>query len=371
MRKVKVLVTGPAGAGGLLGFIENALAALGVDAASLPTSPLPSSLSPALSRLTSRIPIAGWRVAARAERSFSKARAAVLNDRLESILTEWRPHVLISLLCWGDPLDPGLLDHFADVFKVGWLMDDPFLHTGSLAKVLPSFDALYAVDGSWVDPVRLASGRPVELLPCGACLESNQPVPIDSIPARFHCDTVFVGTSYQGQSAGLVRKRLLRAIADSNLSIYGDQGWMSRDSAYDPLPACYRGRELDSAEVNLVYNAARVVLNIHHPQWRIGTSLRTFAICASGAFQLVDWRPGLEQFFDLDKEIVAYRTQDELIDKLSYYRVNDGFRLRIARAGLDRVRAEHTYADRLRHILEQAQVPSSRRIRKIAEYAAS
>src|SRR5262249_35569727 len=161
MLNLRFLVPGPAGAGGLLGFIENALAALGVDAASLPTSPLPSSLSPALSRLTSRIPIAGWRVAARAERSFSKARAAVLNDRLESILTEWRPHVLISLLCWGDHLDPGLLDHFADVFKVGWLMDDPFLHTGSLAKVLPSFDALYAVDGSWVDPVRLASGRPV------------------------------------------------------------------------------------------------------------------------------------------------------------------------------------------------------------------
>src|SRR5215469_893321 len=199
MTKLKVLVTGPPGAGGLLGFVQNGLALLDIDSVALPTTPLPSLPGPALSRLTSRIPIAGWRIAARTERAAFGSQAAAFNKRLESLLAEWGPDLLISLLCWADPIDPGLLDQFAEVYKVGWLMDDPFLHTGNLAKVLEPFDALYAVDGSWVEPVRLVSGRPVEMLACGACLNSHYPVPNDRIPARFHCDTVFVGTSYRAQ----------------------------------------------------------------------------------------------------------------------------------------------------------------------------
>src|SRR5262249_23560105 len=172
MTRLKVLVTGPADDWGLLRFVQNGLAQLGVDAAVLSTSPSPPPRSLALSRVISRVPMAGWRLIAKAERVSFASQTAHFNGRLESILSKWKPNVVISLLCWGDPIDPSLLDYFADVFKVGWLMDDPFLHTGSLARVLPSFDALYAVDGSWVDPVRLASGRPLEMLPCRPSLES-------------------------------------------------------------------------------------------------------------------------------------------------------------------------------------------------------
>ena len=92
-------------------------------------------------------------------------------------------------------------------------------------------------------------------------------------------------------------------------------------------------------------------MNIHHPQFRVGTSLRTFAIGAAGAFQLVDWRPGLERFFVPDEEIVTYQTADELRAKASYYLANESARQRIARAGHERVLREHTYAHRIAQIL--------------------
>lgn len=367
MRKLRVLVTGPDNNQGLLRFIEEGLVQLSADVAVLSTNPSRNSVSPALLGLASRMPVFGWRLAAKFEDLCFASHAVQFNVRLKSIIAQWMPDILISLLCWGDPLEPGLLDASIDVYKVGWLMDDPFLHTGSLAKVLESFDALYVVDGSWAEPVRLASGRPVEMLACGACLKSHHPVPKDRIPARFNCDTVFVGTSYRGQSAGIVRRKLLRSVADLHLSIYGDAGWNSSDSDDDRLPECWRGGELNSAEANLVYNAASVVLNIHHPQWRLGTSLRTFAICASGAFQLVDWRPELERFFDPGTEIVTYSCREELREKLIYYRANDTLRLQIARAGLDRVRAEHTYSDRLRYVLERAHFLTRPRMRQVVE----
>jgi spore maturation protein CgeB len=228
-------------------------------------------------------------------------------------------------------------------------MDDPFQST--LQRVLASFDSLYVVDESWIAPIQLLTGRGAAMLPCGGDLQSYHPVGWEEIPAAARSKVAFVGTSYSAQPAGLVRRTLLGQVADLGLSIYGDKGWAAGCSRDDPLPKCYRGGQLTSEQANLVYNGASIGLNIHHSQFRAGTSLRTFAICASGAFQLVDWRPGLERFFVPDKEVVMYRSPDELREKVLYYLANKSARRRIARAGCQRVEREHTYGHRMRRIL--------------------
>jgi spore maturation protein CgeB len=97
-----------------------------------------------------------------------------------------------------------------------------------------------------------------------------------------------------------------------------------------------------------------VVINIHHPQFRLGTSLRTFAIAAGGAFQLVDMRPGVERFFVPGEEIATYSTAEELREKALFYLANETARARIARAGRERVCREHTYTNRLAEMLIDA-----------------
>lgn len=278
--------------------------------------------------------------------------------RLHDAVQEWHPDLVLFILVWGEVASTALLQGVGRVPMAGWLMDDPFLHDGSLARALSAFDRLYAVEESWANNIRLATGKPARLLTCGVDPEAYHEVPAGEVPSEFRGDIVFIGSSYRDNPAWVLRGNLLDRIADLDLSIYGDQGWVRHGGdERGSLARAFRGRELPAPEANLAYNGARIVLNIHHPQFHQGTSLRTFAISAAGAFQLADERPGLGRFLVPGKEVVTYSSPDDLRDKALYYLKHDAARQSIAQAGFQRVRAEHTYAHRLAEILIDAGLP--------------
>ena len=86
-----------------------------------------------------------------------------------------------------------------------------------------------------------------------------------------------------------------------------------------------------------------------HPEGDF-VNTRTFEIAACGAFQLVDYRQALERHFDVDREVVCYRSVEELRALARYYLDKPEQRLKIARSGRDRVMREHTYAHRMRQM---------------------
>jgi spore maturation protein CgeB len=303
-----------------------------------------------LSRVAAYSPVLGQRAAGYIQARHRLGQQAEVFSRIQRTAEEWRPDLLLFILAWGERLAPDMFANFDGVAKVGWLMDDPFLHDGSLARALPLFDRLYVVDEAWANNVRLASGRTVRLLSCGADIVSNRPVAAEQVPAALRSNLIFVGTSYADAPAGLLRSVLLRDVADLDLKVFGDPGW-ANGGPTDPLAMAYQGRKLLGDEANLAYNAGRIILNIHHPQFNDGTSLRTFAVAGAGAFQMSDFRPGITRFFKPDREIVTFTSPNDLRDKAKYYLANDTARHTIAEAGLKRVRAEHTYAHRFAEML--------------------
>ena len=78
---------------------------------------------------------------------------------------------------------------------------------------------------------------------------------------------------------------------------------------------------------------------------------RLFDVPATGAFLLTDYHPGLEEYFDLDREVACYRSLDEIPEALARYLQDLPGRRAVAAAGLKRIRAEHTYAHRVQTIL--------------------
>jgi spore maturation protein CgeB len=101
-----------------------------------------------------------------------------------------------------------------------------------------------------------------------------------------------------------------------------------------------------------VFRSASIALNNQHPSEICGVNKRTFEIAAAGGFQLVSHRPGLDELFDDGRELVSYEGLDDLREKIRYYLVHDQLRQQIARAGQERVLAEHTYARRLHLLLD-------------------
>lgn len=352
--RVNVLVTGYEWFGDLVPFVVRALSGLAGDVTVVPTN------RDALIRKrqsliagVDAIPAVGTSLAGRWRTRLAREGEAQVNEAFRREVDRFRPDVVLSILCWGEPLTAASLAHASGARRIGWLMDDPFgYHDSRLERLLNSFDHLYSTDDGWSDNVELMTGRRPTWLPCGADPESHRPLDPSQLEHDLADHIVYVGSSCAGHPAGWLRRELLRSLDGLPLAVFGDEGWKDCGRF---VASCYRGGPVRSERANAIYASAAMALNFHHPQFRRGTSLRTFALCCSGAFQVVDWRDGLDRWFTPGVEIETFRTPGELRSIAERYLADPVSRARIAAAGRQRVLTEHTYRHRLEAMLERLQ----------------
>jgi spore maturation protein CgeB len=111
----------------------------------------------------------------------------------------------------------------------------------------------------------------------------------------------------------------------------------------------YMNKNIPREEVNLYYNRAKIVLNIHHEQSKYGANPKVFEICGSGAYQICDSNPYIKSIFQ-NNEIGLYSTENELIDCINDALTND----KTGKALLAQkiVLSEHTFKHRIQKIIE-------------------
>jgi hypothetical protein len=103
-------------------------------------------------------------------------------------------------------------------------------------------------------------------------------------------------------------------------------------------------RSYTPAEVGLVYSQSRIVFNTSLSG---DVNMRVFEGTAGGAMLLTDAvENGLDELFSIGKELVTYRDDQDLLQKIEYYLSHDEERKAIAVAGEARTMGEHTYAHR-------------------------
>ena len=79
---------------------------------------------------------------------------------------------------------------------------------------------------------------------------------------------------------------------------------------------------------------------------------RTFETTGCGTFLLTNYTPGLEKLFDIGKEIVVYNDLNDLDNKVKYYLENEEEREKIAKAGYERSKKDHTYFERSKKLIQ-------------------
>ena len=100
-----------------------------------------------------------------------------------------------------------------------------------------------------------------------------------------------------------------------------------------------------------VYRNSKICINFGNSKGINQIKARNFEVPGAGGFLITEQAPGLEKFFDLGREIETYKGLDELISKINHYLGHPEERDRIARAGNQRVRQDHTYERRMGEIL--------------------
>jgi spore maturation protein CgeB len=163
---------------------------------------------------------------------------------------------------------------------------------------------------------------------------------------EYQCNISFAGN---GDIEG--RLPYLASVVDLGLVVFGDESRWRRHAGNTSVFGTYRGFLKTEEELNALYNTAEVNLNVTVGQGRASANFRVFNITAAGGFLLTDYRPGLEELFEIGGEIECYRTPEELREKAEHYLANPDEARAIAEAGYRRTVRDNSFVQRAESIL--------------------
>lgn len=146
------------------------------------------------------------------------------------------------------------------------------------------------------------------------------------------------------------RVAFYKHLADYDVKLWGNPAplWMNAGA----VAGMHQGRGVYNHEKVRAFRGASIVINNLHFGETWGLNVRSFEAAGAGAFQMVDWRPGLGQLFEDGKELITFRSMDDLKQKIDYWLPREAERRAIAEAGMLRAHAEHTYVLRLSLLLD-------------------
>lgn len=105
----------------------------------------------------------------------------------------------------------------------------------------------------------------------------------------------------------------------------------------------------------MCYAQSRASLNLFGGCVHGGMPLRPFDIGASGGLIVTHYQRELPSLFEVGKECLAFRTADEMLALLDRIKTAPSEFNTVAQAGRRRVLAEHTWAHRMRRVLQEAE----------------
>lgn len=146
------------------------------------------------------------------------------------------------------------------------------------------------------------------------------------------------------------RINYIASLGRLGLNVWGDQGWRITEQ----YGVKYMGSAGHTYEINKIYSASLVNVDINRLYQADIVTMRVFDIMACGGFVLAEYSRDLDELFEIGKEVEAYHTLDELLSKASYYLDHRGEALEIAERGREAVRNNHTIEKRVKYMLSVA-----------------
>jgi len=281
-----------------------------------------------------------------AENQLKRIRDISMNRRLVIAARVFQPDVIIILKGETISWDCLVALREMNVPLISWWVDDPFCFPG-LVRHFDIFDLVFMFDYQCIVNLATHGVKHVMYLPCACDQATYYPQSINqSDYPSFNCTVGFIAMYYPG------RATLLSQMKGLDVGLWGG-GWEVAKELHELPSGTWRGQRISAADTAKVYNLARICPNVHHPQTRLGgLNTRTFEIPAAGGFELVDNVPGLEDHFDVGREIVSYSSPGNFRELVDYYLAHQYEREKISERGHARVMRHHTYVRRLETILK-------------------
>lgn len=277
------------------------------------------------------------------------------NKKYLSVVSELRPDALFVIK--GETIYPETLAVIKNEMKIPCFIyqwDCPFYSYGghvadiyrkrNFADGLHFYDHIFSHDPYYVHEIKARGAHSVSYLPLATDPGQYKDIEVSAEERdKFGYDICFVGSPIAN------RIDVLESLRGFKLGVFGD-GWeMWHRLRLKKLPGYYKGRA-SGEKVLKIYKSSKIVLNIHGPEAKEGVNTRTFDIPACGSFELVDYRPEIDNLLIPGKEIVYYKDIDELKKLVEFYLDNPEKRRSIVENGRARVFNSHTWSHRMREV---------------------
>lgn len=282
----------------------------------------------------------------------------MMQGRMAEVLSQWTlaslaespPDLVLSMA--QAPMTLPVLEHLRKkkFLTAMWFVEN-YRHLAYWRQMAPGYEFWFVFQqGACLEAFRQAGARQVNYLPMAADPELHGPMSLSEADRRtFGSDVSFVGAGYAN------RRKLFPALLHQpwSFKLWGNE-WEGADDLRAVLQL--EGARIDTATCMKVFNATAINLNLHSTT---GTGLdpqadfvnpRTFELAACGAFQLVDHRSELRQFFT-EQEMVSFKDFGDVPGLVHHWLHDSDARQAVADAARARVLSEHTYVHRMRDLL--------------------
>jgi spore maturation protein CgeB len=164
------------------------------------------------------------------------------------------------------------------------------------------------------------------------------------VDPQYQCDITTAGNQHSWRVA------FYKQLSGFDVKLWGNPApmWMNAGA----VAAMHQGRAVYNYDKVRAFRGASIVVNNLHYGETWGLNVRAFEAAGAGAFQMVDWRPGLEHLFQDGKELITFRNISDLKAKINYWLPRSDERRAIGEAAMRRAHSQHTYQHRLELLLE-------------------
>ena len=161
------------------------------------------------------------------------------------------------------------------------------------------------------------------------------------------------------------KRKLIQSIANMNDSrdkwfnlmdehnclpdIYGNYFATSKLWLFNPLKV---KSSINFRNQYKVYSNYLISLNVHSNVIKNGTNLKTFEASGFKVPQIVEYKPGLSNFFEPDKEIMVFSNIEEYKEKLELLEKDKSLRKLLVSNSYKRAMATHTYDNRVKFVID-------------------
>ena len=209
-----------------------------------------------------------------------------------------------------------------------WFCDDTWRFDSFSSKVCASFNVCSTPEPSYIQKYKDIGYNNILL----GCWHINKDTYPNTLFEEKNIDLLFMGNPTSS------RRQFLRIAEKNNISITNIYG-------------------VSHEEMLEYYSKSRIGINLsindNDPERKTQMKQRMFEVPAGRGLLLTQHHEALEHFYEIDKEIITFKTYDEFVKKTSFLLKNPKFVNKIANNGYSRFLKQHESKVRLKNVLEK------------------